>query len=790
MKHREFRYVIQSRDGKGNPRVLTVNQALAEVKNGARWDVHRSVARYDEGLATYQRQQKKTAGYVGPCYADYLRFDIDRDGLLTDALGDARRLATTLHEHYGLREDQTRYFVSGQKGFEVAFPMQLCGDVEPSVHTPAVLKRMAMAIAEYAGDIELDLNVYRRLGMIRVAGTQHPARPPAGQDYRFKMELCWSEFSTWTVDQMLELAMADPPRELEYRPHDFEPLETLAELHARCLIDAEEYARRPRPEPIRLRGEPIDVTSIEGIVRPFYVEGRRHDLSLHLAGYLAKNGVDQEQAEAVVAAIAKEDDDDGEASIGRVRYTYATLAEGDEVRGYTGLVEILPEDALHELATLVEPSKNGKDDGIEPEPPLLQRLPSEFWDSRPVLKHIRQAAHSRNRSPDATLHAALARVAAFLPPAASIDTGIGSPASPNYYVLIVDPSGAGKSSPHNIARDLIDAPPNYDLPDPLPPGSGESLAEAFMGNVEVERTDSKGRTKTVTMRKQTRYHALLYVDEGQELMRQLERNGSTVGPALRRGWVGETLGQFNATIERQRVIRDYSLGLVVGFQPAALLPLFGEAGLGTPQRFCFTGCIDPTMPDTPPPWPGKIDLRIYGTWINFTIDDEIKRQLRRDDTAVVRGKLKRDPLDRHEPLHLIKLAALLAVLDNRRDINLDDWRLAKVNWETSCACRNQLVDYGHALHRARQRRETRAHVGRTLAADRALKREETTVERVARIIARRVRRAAEPLKRGELSRAVNGRDKRFVARAITYAVRAQWIIEREDGLYESGPVQP
>ena len=42
-------------------------------------------------------------------------------------------------------------------------------------------------------------------------------------------------------------------------------------------------------------------------------------------------------------------------------------------------------------------------------------LPDEFWTARPELAHIRQAAHARQRSAPAVLHAALARVAAGAP---------------------------------------------------------------------------------------------------------------------------------------------------------------------------------------------------------------------------------------------------------------------------------------------------------------------------------------------------------------------------------------
>jgi hypothetical protein len=43
-------------------------------------------------------------------------------------------------------------------------------------------------------------------------------------------------------------------------------------------------------------------------------------------------------------------------------------------------------------------------------------LPAAFWDARPILKHIQQAAHSRGRCPDVALYAVLARVSSQVSP--------------------------------------------------------------------------------------------------------------------------------------------------------------------------------------------------------------------------------------------------------------------------------------------------------------------------------------------------------------------------------------
>ena len=74
-------------------------------------------------------------------------------------------------------------------------------------------------------------------------------------------------------------------------------------------------------------------------------------------------------------------------------------------------------------------------------------LPAEFWDARPVLAHIRQAAHSRLLSPDAVLAAVLARVAAATPPLWKLPAVVGGTSTVSTYVALVGPPGTGKALP-------------------------------------------------------------------------------------------------------------------------------------------------------------------------------------------------------------------------------------------------------------------------------------------------------------------------------------------------------
>lgn len=318
-------------------------------------------------------------------------------------------------------------------------------------------------------------------------------------------------------------------------------------------------------------------------------------------------------------------------------------------------------------------------------------LPADFWDTRHVLRHVRQAAWSRNRCPDVVLYTVLARIAAMAPHDVACDTGVGSPATVNFYAAPVGGPATGKTTGVSTGCELLTPPPWLDIADQLPLGSGEGVAEVYMGTVK-EKDD---RGKTVTVRKQVRHNAFFYVDEGEALTRTLERTGSTTGEALRRGWSGATLGQRNATDERTRIIhaRTYSLGMVIGFQPTTIGALLADAPAGTPQRFIYCWAADPSIPTVQPSWPGGI------AWNppqavppgGYAIDPAIRKEIHETDLARARGEADVEQLDAHSTLTKVKTALLLALLEERVEVTLDDWALAEIIWQTSCHVRDYLV---------------------------------------------------------------------------------------------------
>lgn len=454
-------------------------------------------------------------------------------------------------------------------------------------------------------------------------------------------------------------------------------------------------------------------------------------------------------------------------------------------------------------------------DATDPEPdhpdagPTLPVLPPDFWDARHWLAHVRAAAHARGRSADLVLHAALARVSAMLSPQLQVDVGLG-PASLNWFVAAVAGSGVGKTSGARVARELLRLP--HYLADPqgpgarlgedgkplfmdgLPLGTGEGMAEAFMGTVTEDSgdTDKRGRRKTEKRRCQVRRHAFFQLDEGESLVRMGERSGATIGPTIRSAWVGELLGQANASEDRNRVLaaNSYSLGLLIGFQPTTAGPLLADAGPGTPQRFAWVAARDPNIPDHRTQHPGllPVDIANERGWEltgEIQADPSIADELWQRTVAINRGDLVVAALDAHEPLWRAKLAALLMVLDGGDKITREYWDLAGVAWTTSCAVRDALLQEGALARRREQQQRTRQLVDERIAVDTAA----STVPRAIRRVAEHLHRLVDEqggLTTGAAWRCLSGRDRRqgreLLSAAMEYGAAEGWFLHGPSGL--------
>jgi hypothetical protein len=438
----------------------------------------------------------------------------------------------------------------------------------------------------------------------------------------------------------------------------------------------------------------------------------------------------------------------------------------------------------------IDAKRHGSDHGFTENPTAAPsralNLPDEFWTERPVLAKIRQAAHARCDSGDVALFAALARLSAQWPHHVKINSGVKGTAIPAFFAAIAGPSGTGKSTSSSGAGLLLPMPTGLDCP-VLPIGSGEGIPEALMGVVEepgLPGPDGKiGKPRKV--RQQVRHNALFVVDEGASIAKLLDRNGSTLGETIRSAWCGETLGQANAAVETRRVIPagSYSVGLTVGFQVGTsrllLSPDAVDAGMA--QRFAWCWAADPSIPDEPVEPPDELHNieHVFRAGV-ITFEPELSAQIRAEQLARSRGETQLAPLDSHRPLMLIKLSALLAVLDLRSVVGAGDWALAGIVWRTSCAVRDHLL----ACHASETRREAQARqdvqvataVRSRVESDEAA--ENAAAVRCAKLLTGAVRRAADgSLTHGASRQALQAKDRPLFAGAVELATARGWLVD-------------
>ncbi len=413
-----------------------------------------------------------------------------------------------------------------------------------------------------------------------------------------------------------------------------------------------------------------------------------------------------------------------------------------------------------------------------------RNLPEAFWDARPELGRIRQAAHAASLSADAVLGAALARVATLAPPTLTMDTGFGMPASMNVVIGLVGPSGAGKTTAVAAARKLVPID-RTDIVADVPLGSGEGLVDLFFETFTESVNGRKVRTK-----RRTKTAALACLDEGQALAEMGNRKGATLMPTIRSSWSGETIGQANASEETKRIVKagTYRLALVVGFQATAVGAMLADQETGTAQRFALFSATDPTIPLEPTTWPEEVLFEVPPTITGqtVTVTDKIKKEIRARAHAVRSGAIAPDPLDSHRDLNRLKVAGLLAILAGRTDINLEDWMLAGMVMDTSDTVRRWVMDTNIAAADELESARTRAAIKRQLLAATALDNNVhgRAVSAGARAIARLAHKhKGETITSRDAARAPASkhRHEAGVDEMVAYAEAKEWIRPDGDG---------
>jgi hypothetical protein len=146
--------------------------------------------------AHFRANRNSVAEYAGPCWCRWLVHDIDRPDLV-EALADARRLVTMIHQRYPETVGDVPVYFSGGKGFHVL--LELAHNPPPAVGFHFVARTFAEALAARAG-VTIDASIYDVNHLVRLPNTRH------AKTGLFKRRIDAEALLALDVPRILELA--------------------------------------------------------------------------------------------------------------------------------------------------------------------------------------------------------------------------------------------------------------------------------------------------------------------------------------------------------------------------------------------------------------------------------------------------------------------------------------------------------------------------------------------------------------------------------------------------------
>lgn len=408
-------------------------------------------------------------------------------------------------------------------------------------------------------------------------------------------------------------------------------------------------------------------------------------------------------------------------------------------------------------------------------PPLF--LEAAWYEQRPWMQACLRMAQAVGGSPSAHLLAYLARWATLIPPGYSIPPINGAPSSFDLLGVIAGSSGSGKTSPMRNAAELLPIG-RKDIRHGLGIGSGEGIIEAFYEWVQVVGEDGKKLGKE---RRKTISGVNFSVSEGLIFAELAGRGGTTHVTRLCDAWSGAPLSTANASAETFRHIdvNQYRLTLVMGIQADMAHELMNDssASQGFVGRLLFAWAEEPRvsprpMPPERPSVPVPQSIVAAGVFQQtyLTYPEQVYAEIQGAADARVGTKVPVE--EHHHDLLRCKIAGIVALMDGRLDVSLDDWAIATDLVSTSANIRRYLYE-----HRRRAERDRR-HVQAVARAETEIVvedvKERQAIARLAETIRRKV--ADQPWSRNKLCKATTstGTRHRFDA-AMNLAVANGWI---------------
>ncbi|MBO3273207.1 primase C-terminal domain-containing protein [Hymenobacter defluvii] len=184
---------------------------------------------FDNTIYEHLHLTHTVSDFAGSYYAEFLYFDLDRDGDLLGSLASAQDLVKRLYQRFQLSPKQLYLSFSGSKGFHIGLHQSLFGGFAPSPHLPQQVQVLAARLlaechgitlaelqtqaaeAKKAGGnfADADLGIYNPNRLFRVINSLNK------KSGRYKVGLTSEELLTLPLTEIEKLAAA--PR-TDYKP--------------------------------------------------------------------------------------------------------------------------------------------------------------------------------------------------------------------------------------------------------------------------------------------------------------------------------------------------------------------------------------------------------------------------------------------------------------------------------------------------------------------------------------------------------------------------------------------
>ena len=308
----------------------------------------------------------------------------------------------------------------------------------------------------------------------------------------------------------------------------------------------------------------------------------------------------------------------------------------------------------------------------------------EFWKARPLLEYTKLIASKRRKSPYALLGWVMVFMLTRVSYQTSYVSAVGA-ASLNMLFLISGATGGGKSAARKVALEVFEFEDfGWSTPSPLQAGSGEAIADSFYLKEKTE--DEDGKTVWVDQWINPNHCRIFFNDEISFHKGKAHQNSSTLEATYLSSYSGDALGRVLAGGKGKEVpAGEYRMITVFNAQPEHD-PFRDDSSIssGMPSRLLNLKAMNKNArvdyeSTLRTPEPAKFQIPHFGLRgdrmpSQFRALPEMEAAHAEEDFAASEGT--RELGRSHTLLTRAKIACVLAALEGRGYLLIDDWHLA------------------------------------------------------------------------------------------------------------------